>query len=102
MVRELAKIAFATLQHCIHIDDAGQPVINFAHTPHDTIDALLEVSTETILKAGGDSDGPYNVRKTKIRLADKLRALEMLARHTGVYFCKNKQKATDLAILIDH
>jgi hypothetical protein len=77
------------MRQFMHIDVHGQPQINLTDTPDDDLDALSETSTETILeKTGVDADGKpvfAQVRKTKIKLHDKLAALEKLARYTGVY-----------------
>jgi phage terminase small subunit len=72
-----------------HVFMEVQPQINLTDTPDDDLDALSETSTETILeKTGMDADGKpvfSQVRKTKIKLHDKLNALEKLARYTGVF-----------------
>jgi hypothetical protein len=62
---------------------------SFKRKARPDLDALSETSTETILeKTGVDADGKpvfSQVRKTKIKLHDKLAALEKLARYTGVF-----------------
>jgi hypothetical protein len=61
------------------------------------LDALLEISTETVLERDGtDENGNATfsqVRKTKIKLHDKLAALEKLARYTGIYDKETKKSA---------
>jgi hypothetical protein len=85
----MAKVAFASMRNFVSVDAEGQPQINLTDTPDDDLDALSETSTETILeKTGVDAEGKpvfSQVRKTKIKLYDKLAALEKLARYTGVY-----------------
>jgi phage terminase small subunit len=89
VVAEMAKVAFASMRNFVSVDAEGQPQINLTDTPDDDLDALSETSTETILeKTGVDAEGKpvfSQVRKTKIKLYDKLAALEKLARYTGVY-----------------
>ncbi|WP_444668369.1 terminase small subunit [Cereibacter changlensis] len=98
VVMEIAKIAFASMRRFVTIDSEGQPVIDLSDTPDDDLDALLEVSTETVLEPKFPKDPhPEVIRKTKIKLADKLGALEKLAEHTGVYAKEDKRKATDFA-----
>jgi phage terminase small subunit len=89
VLAEICKVGFASMRQFMHIDAEGQPQINLTDTPDDDLDALSETSTETILeKTGMDADGKpvfSQVRKTKIKLHDKLNALEKLARYTGVF-----------------
>jgi phage terminase small subunit len=81
VVAEMAKVAFASMRNFVRIDEEGQPQIDLTDTPDDDLDALSEVSTETVI----ERDGVNEIRKTKIKLHDKLAALEKLARYTGVY-----------------
>ncbi|MBO9430611.1 terminase small subunit [Sulfitobacter sp. R18_1] len=89
VVAELAKVGFATMRQFMRVDDEGQPQINMDDTDDDNLDALAEIQTETVLERdGSDSEGKAkftHVRKTKIKLHDKLNALDKLARYTGVY-----------------
>ena len=92
MLQELAKIAFASMREFISIDLDGQPQIDLCNATDDDLDALSEVVTETVLERDGTEPvtggARFNrIRKTqiKIKLHDKLAALEKLAQHTGVY-----------------
>ena len=89
IARELAKVGFASMRRAMRIDMDGQPQINLTATPDDDLDALSEISTETVLERDG-VDGAGNprfiqVRKTKIKFHDKLSALEKLAQRTNFY-----------------
>jgi phage terminase small subunit len=96
VVAELAKIGFASMRRFISIDRDGQPSINLANTPDDDLDALSEVSTETVME--GPPDGKqYKVRKTRVRMHSKLDALRHLAEHVGVFDKANRVKADALA-----
>lgn len=97
VVMEIAKIAFASMRRFVTIGSDGQPIIDLSDTPDDDLDALIEVSTETVMESTGRDSPPDHIRKTKIKLADKLGALEKLAEHTGVYAKEDKRKATDFA-----
>jgi phage terminase small subunit len=101
VVKEIAKVGFASMRQFLHIDVRGQPQINLTDTPDDDLDALSETSTETILeKTGVDAYGKpvfSQVRKTKIKLHDKLAALEKLARYTGVYDKESEKAAGAVA-----
>ncbi len=99
VVEELAKIGFASMRHFMSIDEDGQPRIDLGHTPEDHLDALAEVQTETVLEGG--SDDPQHVRKTRIKLHDKLSALKLLAEHTGALKTPERQAADALQELVN-
>jgi phage terminase small subunit len=87
VVRELAKIAFASVRQMIAVDPNGQPQIDLTNTPHGALDALAEVSTETVLETEGSGKDRKSrpIRKTRIKLHDKIRALQLLGEHTGAF-----------------
>jgi phage terminase small subunit len=99
VVQELAKVAFASMRHFIRVDENGQPQINLGATDNDNLDALMEVTTETVVEARGSGDEREfdTIRKTKIKLHNKLGALHELAEHTGVFAKRDKDQANGLA-----
>jgi phage terminase small subunit len=95
VVEELAKVGFASLRQMVEIDSAGQPQINLSNTPDDVLDALSEVSTETVIETEGSGEDRKSrpIRKTKVKLHDKIRALHLLAAHVS----PSKQRKGDTA-----
>ena len=95
VVEELAKVGFASLRQMVEIDSAGQPQINLTNTPDDALDALSEVSTETVIETEGSGEDKrfQPIRKTKIKTHDKIRALHLLGEHVGAF----KQGKVDAA-----
>lgn len=87
VIQELAKVGFASMRQFIRVDEDGQPQIDLTDAPEDALDALAEVSTETVLEheGSGDARTATHVRKTKIKLHDKLKALMALGEHTGAF-----------------
>jgi len=89
ITRELKKIGFASMRRVMSVDQDGQPQIDLTATPDDDLDALSEVSTETVIERDGvdDEGNPrFNqVRMTKIKFHDKLSALEKLTQRTNFY-----------------
>lgn len=87
VIEELAKVGFASMRQFVRIDEDGQPQIDLTDTPDDALDALSEVSTETVLEheGSGDARTATHVRKTKIKLHDKLKALMALGEHVGAF-----------------
>lgn len=99
VIEELAKIGFSSMRRFVTVDVDGQPRIDLAATPEDDLDALSEVQTETVLETTGKGENAKteHVRKTKIKLHDKLGALRELAEHTGVFDKSNEKKTDALA-----
>jgi phage terminase small subunit len=87
VVLELAKVGLASLRQMIRIDRDGQPQIDLSATPADALDALSEVSTETVIETQGSGEDrvDHPIRKTRIKMHDKLRALHLLGEHVGAF-----------------
>lgn len=103
VVEEIAKIAFASMRSFVRIDRDGQPQIDLSAAGPDALDALAEVITETVVDGqSADSTGATvpTVRRTRIRLHDKLRALHELAEHTGVFRERDERQGNAVARLI--
>lgn len=102
VVQELAKIAFASLRGFISIDAEGQPRIDLRRAGPDDLDALSEVQTEMVLERAGSGDEATTntVRKTKVKMHNKLKALHDLAEHTGVFRTSDKNEPNPLSILL--
>lgn len=75
VIRELARVAFVNAPDVINMDEAS---IRSDATRDDTA-AIASVRVKTI--PGNDHDGV----EREIKLADKLRALELLGKHTGLF-----------------
>ena len=97
---ELAKVAFGSMRRFITINADGMPVIDLTDTPDDDLDALAEVSTETVLEGQG-SDDKSHVRKTRIKLHSKLDALEKLAQRHGFYKARDADRANAIAQIFE-
>ncbi len=98
VVEELAKIGFASMRQFIRVDSDGQPQIDLTGATLDALDAIAEITTETVVERDGES--VLRVRKTRIRLHNKLRALHDLAEHTGVFREPSEPKGNAIAQMI--
>lgn len=78
VLQEYARIAFADLR-CL-VDDNGNP-IPLQDLDDDTAAALSGVELEVI----GDTDGPLKTTRHKYKIADKLKALEILAKRLKLF-----------------
>lgn len=98
VIEELAKVGFASMRQFVIIDANGQPQIDLTHAPEWALDALAEVRTETVLEGRPDEEGHRQaVRKTQIKLHDKLRALAHLGEITGAFRGAKEETANAFA-----
>lgn len=82
VLQELALLAFANTLDYHRIVD-GEPVIDLSALTRDQAAALSELSVDDYL----DGRGPdaRQVRRVKVKLADKKAALELLGKHLGLF-----------------
>lgn len=78
VLQEYARVAFADLR-CL-VDDNGHP-IPLQNLDDDTAAALAGVELEVM----GDVDGPLKTTRHKYKVADKLKALEILAKRLKLF-----------------
>lgn len=78
VLQEYARVAFADLR-CL-VDDNGHP-IPLQDLDDDTAAALAGVELEVM----GDADGPLKTTRHKYKVADKLKALEILAKRLKLF-----------------
>ena len=84
---DYARIAFTGMSKFVTLDDDGSPMVTLARCSDAEIDLLSEISTETVLEKigrGEDAETQY-VRKVKIKTYDRLRALQKLGEHLGMF-----------------
>jgi phage terminase small subunit len=87
ILRELKRIAFTGLSKFIRINDAGEPVLDLSRCTPEDIDLLADLQV--------DDNG--KVRRIRIKQLDKLKALETLGKHLGLYDRTNAQPTDRLA-----
>jgi phage terminase small subunit len=82
VIEQLAKIAFADLKDYVRWDEKGITLLN-----SENVDGtVLQSITETVLPKGGV--------KREIKLNDKLKALELLGKHLGMWTEKQQVEVT--------
>ncbi|SIO35913.1 terminase small subunit [Halodesulfovibrio marinisediminis] len=75
VVRELAAVGFANLTDVCTWDDGRMTLINSSGLTHEQAASIAEI-TETVTSRGGT---------VRVKQHSKLKALEMLAKHVGLY-----------------
>ena len=79
VLEEIKRLAYANLEDYTTINKDGQLDINLATCNRDQLASVQEFTVDT---TGGTGDGERRVvKRTKFKLADKTKNLEMLARH---------------------
>lgn len=82
VIEELRRLAYSNLHDYIRIDGNGQADIDLSKLTRDQAAAISEITVDT---TGGTGDGERRkVLRTKIKLVDKTKNLELLARHLGM------------------
>jgi phage terminase small subunit len=85
-LKELARIAFFDIRKLF---DENNRLKDMAELDEDTAAAVISIDSEDIKGPGGKIIGKLR----KVRLANKLQALEALGRHLGLFEKDNKQKS---------
>lgn len=83
VLEELAKLAFANLLNYFSLTSDGEPYIDLTRVTPEQAAALTEITVEDFTDGRGED--ARNVRKVKIKMADKKASLELLARHLGLF-----------------
>jgi phage terminase small subunit len=84
VVDELSRLAFIGLDRFVRIDEDGQPTVDMSACTQDDLRLLSEITVKTWME--GPKDGPQKkVTETKLKLNDRVRTLEMLGKHLGVF-----------------
>lgn len=79
--QELSAIAYASQSDYMRLDENGEPYYDLTGVSAEAMAAISEVSVEDYKDGRGEN--ARDVRKVKIKLHDKLRAIEMLLKLNG-------------------
>lgn len=82
IVERLKSIADANLGDLVEIHEDGSATLNMSKMTPELKRALTGYSVEEYMEGRGP--GAKKVKRHKVNLADKLRALELLVRHLGL------------------
>ncbi|MGH7745264.1 MAG: terminase small subunit [Candidatus Dormibacteria bacterium] len=86
IVGEAALIAFANIQDYMSITAEGDPYVDLSKLTREQAAALAEFTVDDYTDGRGEH--ARNVRKVRIKLADKLAALVALGKHLGGFRTK--------------
>lgn len=83
VLKELAKIGFCNIDDFVKINETGTPLIDFKKADRDKMAALSEVTQDTYFEGRGEE--AQEVKKTKIKLHDKVKSLQLIGNHLGMF-----------------
>lgn len=93
VIREIALLAFSNMLDYIRVDGGGQAAIDLSSLSRDQAAAIQEITSDT---TGGTGDGiRLLVLRTKVKLASKGDALELLGRHLKLFTDKIEHSGLD-------
>ena len=82
VVTELAKLGFANMLDYMRLA-GGERVVDLSAATRDQLAAIKEFVVEDFFDGRGED--AREVRRVRIKLADKIAALDKLGRHLGIY-----------------
>ncbi len=93
VVEELSRMAFSNMADYMEINEEGKPTgLDLSRLTRDQAAAIQEITEDT---TGGSGDGERRlVLRTKFKLADKTKSLELLGRHLGMFMDKVEHSGT--------
>lgn len=82
-LEELSKLGRANLLDYFRLTSDGEPVIDLSGITPAQAAALAEIQVEDFMDGRGE--GAREVRRIRIKMADKKAALELLGKHHGLF-----------------
>ncbi len=83
VLQEIAKLAYVNMRDFIRLTPDGDAYVNLSNLTREQAAALAEVTIEDFVDGRGED--ARNVRRVKIKLADKKGSLELLGKHLGLF-----------------
>lgn len=95
IVLELAKVAFADIKHYVVVDEGGGIKIKlFSDMPDGASGAIKAIKENRAIKEDADGNQVTVYDKTTYEMHDKMKALELLGRHLGMFKDKVEHSGT--------
>jgi phage terminase small subunit len=101
VVLELASIAFIDISEAIVIDEDGNGSVDFRLLNEKQLKCMSEITTDTVDRFNNDGELISRSVKRKVKMYDKMKALEMLARHFGLLQERRDSDVDDLAKMVE-
>ena len=92
VVAELAKIAFSSMRHYLRRTHDGTLYVDTTDTTPEQLDALKRFKTRDFKDGRGED--AREMQEIEIELPDKIRTLELLGKHLGLFQDKGTKQET--------
>jgi phage terminase small subunit len=99
VLRELCLMGFSNMMDYIKVNAEGDAFIDLSALTRDQTAAIQEITVEET--GEGKGKDRREVTRTKLKLADKREALELLGRHLKLFDQAGQAGADDQVILVD-
>lgn len=96
VLRELALMGFANMLDYIRIDRSGAAAVDLSRLDRDRAAAIMEIVVEECIDPPAPGEGYRKMRRTTLRLRDKLAALEDLGKHLKLFTDRKSLSAATL------
>lgn len=83
VLKEVANLAFSNMAHYVHLTEAGDPYVSLANCTYEQLAAISEITVEDFTDGRGDD--AREVRRIKLKLHNKLDALEKVIKLLQMY-----------------
>jgi len=102
VLRELAIIAYSDIKNHLDIDENTGAVRSkgFDNMPKDSSRAIESISEDRVIKENADGNSTTVYDKFKFKLHDKIKALELLGRHLGMFVTEIKLPEMPIQVII--
>jgi hypothetical protein len=97
ILAELDKLAFASIEPFIRIDDEGLPQVDFSNATPEQLSAITSVQTKRRKIYNGKGDHIATEDNARFTLADKYRGLELLGKAEGLFSNDKVEVVVDVA-----
>lgn len=87
ILRELARIGFADVRAYVSVTDDGEIRVKATDEMDDDAAAAVQEISQTTTEARGGKRGEIEIttKNRKVKLHDKIRALDLMGRHVGLW-----------------
>lgn len=83
VLRELSYLGFSNMMDYILITEDGDAYTDLSRITREQAAAIQEITVEEYTEGRGED--ARNIRKTKLKLTDKTKNLELIGKHLGIF-----------------
>lgn len=93
VLEELAKIGFSNLADYIQVQKDGTAYVDLSKLTREQAAAVQEITVDEYVEGSGDD--AKAIKKVKLKLIDKIRALELIGKHLAMWVERHEHTGKD-------